>query len=179
MNIPNIDKVVVRFSEEEITAKVTELAKAINDHYQDSGILDIISLANGATIFTADLIRKITVPMRLHTIKASSYFNEIKSSGSVTVTSLNLEAFDEATNLLILDDILDTGNTMQKLKDIFTEAGIANFKICTLLNKQETRERDIDADFSGFEVANEFLIGYGLDYQGFYRNLSFIGVLEG
>ena len=178
MNIPNIDKVVVRFSEEEILAKVAEMAEKINKHYQDSGVLDVISLANGATLFTADLIRQITVPMRLHTIKASSYFNQIRSSGKVTVTSLNLEAFDEATNLLIIDDILDTGNTMQKLKDIFSEVGINNFKICTLLNKQEARKRDISADFLGFEVANEFLLGYGLDYQGFYRNLRYIGVLQ-
>ncbi|UDQ99043.1 hypoxanthine phosphoribosyltransferase [Lentisphaerota bacterium WC36G] len=178
MNVPNIENVIVRFSEEEIATKVSFLADQINKYYQDSGVLDVISLANGALIFTADLLRQINVPLRLHTIKASSYFNEMKSSGKVTVTSLNLEAFDEASNLLIIDDILDTGNTMQKLKDIFSEAGLENFKICTLLNKREARQQNIDADFSGFDVQNEFLIGYGLDFQGFFRNLKYIGVLE-
>ena len=165
----------------EIHERVATLAREIAAAY-DYDIL--ISALTGAYMFTADLTRELAkvqginaTQKRIAFIKASSYGESMESSGKLQVQGLeriNLQG----KKILMVDDIADTGTTMLGLCKMLQEAGAQEIRTCVLLNKQERREVDLTADFVGFEIANEFVVGYGLDYAQKYRNLPFIGVLE-
>ncbi len=170
------DILKVLLSEKEIQAKVAELGRQITEDYQDKKLL-MVSVLKGSVIFMADLMRAINCHARIDFMSVSSYGNSTKSSGVVKIIKdldMNLEGYD----LLLVEDILDSGKTLYYLREILKERNPASIRIATLLNKPERRTADIVPDYSCFEVPDEFVVGYGLDYAEKYRNLPYIGVLK-
>ena len=167
----------VYYSEEQLQAIVERLGKQISEDYKDKNLL-LVSVLKGSVVFMADLMRAITVPCAIDFMCVSSYQSGTESSGVVKIVKdldINLEGYD----LLIVEDILDSGKTLSNLKKILVNRNPRSIKICTLLDKPERRVvDDIFADYSGAEVPDEFVVGYGLDYAEKYRNLPYIGVLK-
>ncbi len=170
----DIEKVLL--SEEELHHIVTGLGKKISEDYKDKDLL-LVSVLKGSVIFMADLMRAITIPCNIDFMAVSSYGSSTKSSGVVRIIK-DLDKEIEGRDLLIVEDILDSGNTLYYLKEILAARKPNSIRICTLVDKPERREADIIADYIGGSVPNEFIVGYGLDYDEKYRNLPFIGVLK-
>lgn len=170
------DLAEVLFTDAQIRQRVKSLAEEIKAAYGD-GEFTIISLINGAVMFTADLMREIANPVRLDCIRVSSYGAKTKSIGTPQVIySLTLDIKDR--HVLLIDDILDTGKTLELVSKLVRELKPASLRTCVLLDKKERREVPIDADFVGFQIPNKFVVGYGLDFAERYRNLPCIGVLK-
>ena len=174
----NADLEKVILSAEEINSRILEIAEEINQHYQDTvREIILITLLDGAIVFTADLIRHLSVPIRLDCIRVSSYGNSTNPETAPRVLgSLKSDVADK--HVLLVDDILDTGNTMKK---VFTEVSAkkpASLKTCVFLDKPERRQNNFQADWSGFSIPDEFVVGYGLDYAGRYRELPYLGILK-
>ncbi len=167
----------VYYSEEQLAEIVRRLGKQISEDYKDKNLL-LVSVLKGSVVFMADLMRAITVPCAIDFMCVSSYKSGTESSGVVKIVKdldINLEGYD----LLIVEDILDSGKTLSSLKKILVGRNPKSIRICTLLDKPERRVvDDIFADYSGAEVPDEFVVGYGLDYDEKYRNLPYIGVLK-
>ncbi len=167
----------VYYSEEQLREIVERLGKQISEDYKDKNLL-LVSVLKGSVVFMADLMRAITVPCAIDFMCVSSYKSGTESSGVVKIVKdldINLEGYD----LLIVEDILDSGKTLSNLKKILVSRNPKSIRICTLLDKPERRVvDDIFADYSGAEVPDEFVVGYGLDYDEKYRNLPYIGVLK-
>ncbi len=167
----------VYYSEETLKEIVERLGKQISEDYKDKNLL-LVSVLKGSVIFMADLMRAITVPCAIDFMCVSSYANKTESSGVVKIVKdldINLEGWD----VLIVEDILDSGKTLSYIKSILLARNPKSIRICTLLDKPERRVvKDLNADYSGAEVPDEFVVGYGLDYDEKYRNLPFIGVLK-
>lgn len=166
----------VLFSEEQLNARVAEIAKEIQADYKGKKPL-IVAVLKGSVLFFSDLIRKIVGDMEIDFMSISSYGSGAKSSGEVRMIK-DLDKKIEGKDIIIVEDIIDSGYTMKYLKKLLEARNPASIKVCTLLDKPSRRETDINADYVGFEVENEFVIGYGLDYDGLYRNLPFIGILK-
>ena len=169
----------VLYSEETLRETVEALGKKISEDYRGRNLL-LVSVLKGSVVFMSDLMRSITIPCKIDFITASSYHAGTESSGKVSVTD-ELSVKDvHGYDILIVEDILDTGRTLQKLSDIFNKKGAASVKICTLLDKPERRDPSvkIKPTYVGAEVRNEFVVGYGLDFDQKYRNLPFIGILK-
>lgn len=165
------------YSEEELANIVSSLGKQISEDYKDKNLL-LVSVLKGSVIFMADLMRAITVPCEIDFMCVSSYQNGTKSSGVVKIIK-DLDINLEGKDVLIVEDILDSGRTLSYLKTIIEGRNPSSIKICTLLDKPERRfVPDLVADYSGAEVPDEFVVGYGLDYDEKYRNLPYIGVLK-
>ena len=173
--INDIEKVY--YSEETLHGIVERLGKQISEDYKDKNLL-LVSVLKGSVIFMADLMRAITVPCAIDFMCVSSYANKTESSGVVKIVKdldINLEGWD----VLIVEDILDSGKTLSYIKKILLSRNPKSLKICTLLDKPERRVvNDVYADYSGAEVPYEFVVGYGLDYDEKYRNLPYIGILK-
>ena len=173
--LKDIEKVY--YSEEKLHEIVTGLGKRISEDYKDKNLL-LVSVLKGSVVFMADLMRAITIPCAIDFMCVSSYKSGTESSGVVKIVKdldINLEGYD----LLIVEDILDSGKTLSSLKKILLSRNPRSIRICTLLDKPERRVvDDIFADYSGAEVPDEFVVGYGLDYDEKYRNLPYIGVLK-
>jgi hypoxanthine phosphoribosyltransferase len=166
----------ILFTEERIRERIAELARTINEYYAERTV-DIVCILKGALFFVADLTRRITVPARIHFIQVNSYGNETNTSGTVTVqlsSIMNLQGCE----VLLVEDILDTGITMQYLFTHLQQQQPESLKLCVLLDKAERHRVAIRPDFCGFRIADHFVIGYGLDYREFGRNLPYIGVLD-
>lgn len=173
---PHSDLAEVLFTEEEIRARVRSLAGEIKAAY-GGGEFTIISLINGAVMFTADLMREIENPVRLDCIRVSSYGTQTRSFGTPQVIySLTLDIRDR--HVLLIDDILDTGKTLTLVTQLIRELKPASLRTCVLLDKKARREVPIQADFVGFDIPDKFVVGYGLDFAERYRNLPCIGVLK-
>lgn len=160
-------------SAEKIRSRVVEIGQEIAADYAEREI-NVVSITNGAMLFTADLIRNIALPLRLDSIMMGSY-EGTQSTGKVKARS-ELKLDLTGRDVLIVDEILDTGNTLNFARELIMKMQPASVKICVLLNKQCRREVDITADYTGFEIPDEFVIGYGLDYNEYYRNLPYIGI---
>ena len=177
----NIEKDVecVLVSEQELECITTRLAEEITRDYKDSPRkLLILSILKGSLIFTADLIRKIPLPMDIDFMKVSSYGATTISSGQLKIT-LDLKRDDLTdVDILIIEDIVDSGRTLCNLKLYLEERKAGSVKICTLLDKPSRREFDLKPDYCGAEIPDKFVIGYGLDYNELYRNLPYVGVLK-
>ncbi len=163
-------------SAEKIRSRVVELGQMITADYAEREI-NVVSITNGAMLFTADLIRNIALPLRLDSIMMGSY-EGTKSTGEVRARS-ELKLDLTGRDVLIVDEILDTGNTLHYCRELIMKMEPASVKICTLLNKEYNRTVDITADYTGFDIPDEFVIGYGLDYNEYYRNLPYIGIKRG
>jgi hypoxanthine phosphoribosyltransferase len=171
---PDIAEVLL--TEKQIRARVKTLAREIKGVYGDKEFT-IISLINGAVMFTSDLMREIDNPVRLDCIRVSSYGAKTKSIGTPQIIhSLTIDI--ARRDVLLIDDILDTGKTLKLVSDLVRDLKPASLRTCVLLDKKARREVDIEADFVGFEIPDKFVVGYGLDFAERYRNLPGIGVLK-
>ncbi len=170
----NLDEVLL--SKEEIDEKVKELGKMLAEEYAGKRPL-LICVLKGALIFVADLARAMNIPLEVDFMAVSSYGVSTKSSGVVRILK-DLETGIEGRHVLIVEDIIDTGLTLKYLIENLKSRKPASIKICTLLDKPSRRRVQLQPDFSGFEIPDKFVIGYGLDFSEIYRNLPFIGVLK-
>lgn len=170
----DIDRVLI--SQAELHSIVERLGKQISEDYKDKDLL-LVSVLKGSVIFMADLMRSIQIPCNIDFMAVSSYGSGTKSSGVVKIIK-DLDSSIEGKDLLIVEDILDSGRTLNYIKGILQARSPSSIKICTLFDKPERREVDLYADYVGCKVPNEFIVGYGLDYSEYYRNLPYIGVLK-
>lgn len=169
----DLDRVLI--SEAQLKMRVKELARTIGAEFA-GGDLVIVALLNGTVLFLADLIRRLALPLRLDFIGVSSY-GQGTASGLLTFTKeLRLDV--RGRDILLVDDILDTGRTMKAVRDRLSQLKPRALRTCALLNKAARRVEPIEADYVGFEIPDFFVVGYGLDYAERYRNLPFIGVLK-
>lgn len=164
------------FSEEELQTKVRELAAVIDRDYAGRSPF-LIGVLKGCFVFMADLSRAITLPCDIDFMSVSSYGNGTSTTGAVSITK-DLSRDIEGRDVLIVEDILDSGVTLSYLKSYLQNRKPASLRICTLLDKPARRRADITADYVGFTCPDSFVVGYGLDYAEKYRNLPFIGVLK-
>jgi len=166
----------ILFTKEELDAKVKELAADLTKIYKGKSLV-VIGLLKGSCIFLSDLVRYMDLDMNIEFMVVSSYRASTVSSGEVRIC-LDLKTDIKDKEVLIVEDILDTGNTLSFIRRLLLDRGPASVKICALLDKPSRRTADIEADYIGFTVENKFIIGYGLDYAERYRNLPYIGVLK-
>ena len=164
------------FDEATILARLDEIASEISRDYRDRE-LTIIAILNGSLIFMADLLRRIPLPLKLDCLSVASYHGGLQTSGEVIFRQVALPDI-EGRDVLLLDDILDSGNTLAAIREKLSTAGPRSMRVCVLLQKNKVRQRPVDADYVGFEIEDEFVVGYGLDYMERYRNLPCIGVLR-
>ena len=168
----------VLFTQEELREKVAAMGKKISEDYQNaSEDVFCVGILKGAVVFYTDLVRSISLPVQFDFMIASSYGNETSTSGSVKLLK-DLDYDVEGKHLILIEDIIDSGTTMQYLMRILRERRPKSIKLCALLSKPSRRTADVHIDYLGAEVPDEFLVGYGLDYAGTYRNLPYIGILK-
>ena len=166
----------VLFSEEELDRRVSEIAAEINRDYAGKEPMPI-SVPRGSFVFMADLIRKIEVPCTVDFMSVSSYGRGTTSSGQVQITK-DLSDDIEGKDIIVVEDILDSGNTLSYLLQLLQARKPASMKLCTLLDKPDRRVKEVHVDYTGFTIPDEFVVGYGLDYAEKYRNLPYIGILK-
>lgn len=166
----------ILFSEQTILARLDEIAAQITHDYRDRE-LTVIAVLNGSLIFMADLLRRIPLPLKLDCLSVASYHGGTKTTGEVVFRQVALPDV-AGRHILILDDILDSGLTLNAIRRKLETANPLSVRVCVLLEKQIERAAPIDADYVGFKIGNEFVVGYGLDYMERYRNLSCVGVLR-
>lgn len=176
-NFPlHADLETVLVSESDIKKRVKKLGAELAAAYGEEEIT-VVSIINGAILFTADLLREIPNPIRLDCIRISSYRNDTKSNGQPKLLqSLTLDVTNR--HVLLIDDILDTGKTFSAVAAMLKKLNPASLRTCVLLDKRGRREVDFEADFVGFQIPDKFVVGYGLDFAERYRNLPCIGVLK-
>ena len=170
------DVLRVLLSEDEIREKVRELGGKITAEYKNSNLM-LVTVLKGAVVFLADLMRQIDVPAEIDFMVVSSYGSGVKSSGVVKIVK-DLDVPLAGKDILIVEDILDSGLTLSYIKELLESRGPRSIRIATLLDKPSRRKVDLQADYIGFSVPDEFVIGYGLDYDEKYRNLPYIGILK-
>ncbi len=170
----NVDKILI--TEEQIIQRTREIARQISDDYEGND-LRLICVLKGGVTFLVDLMRKITIPHSVDFMATASYGASTESSGVVRILK-DLDDPIEDRHVLIVEDIIDSGRTIDYVTRILRERKPASLRICTLLNKADRREVDVPIDYIGFDIPNEFVIGYGMDFDQLYRNLPFIGVLK-
>ncbi|MCI8649244.1 MAG: hypoxanthine phosphoribosyltransferase [Anaerotruncus sp.] len=170
------DILKVLISEEELQKKVRALGAQITKDYAGSRLL-VLGVLKGSFVFMSDLIRALDLPCQVEFMAVSSYQSGVKTSGVVKIIK-DIDIDPNAFNILIVEDILDSGLTLSYLKNLLLQRGASNIKIATLLDKPSRRVADIRPDYSCFEVPDEFVVGYGLDYAEHYRNLPYVGVLK-
>ncbi|MBR6619434.1 MAG: hypoxanthine phosphoribosyltransferase [Clostridia bacterium] len=166
----------VLFSQEDLAAMVARLGEQISRDYKGKNLL-LVSILKGSVVFMSDIMRSIDIPCRIDFMAVSSYGSGIKTSGSVKIIKdldLDLQGYD----LLIIEDILDSGRTLSSLMEILSTRKPKSIEICTLFDKPERREADVYAKYIGAQVPDAFIVGYGLDYDEKYRNLPFVGILK-
>ncbi|WP_407465788.1 hypoxanthine phosphoribosyltransferase [Megamonas hypermegale] len=166
----------VLYTEQQLKECVQKIADEINRDYQGKEIY-AIGILKGAMVFYADLVRAINVPVAFDFMAASSYGKSASSSGEVKILK-DLDFSIEGKDVIVIEDIVDSGLTLSYLLRVLQSRHPASVKLCALLNKPERREVDVKVDYVGFDVPNEFLVGYGLDYASKYRNLPYIGILK-
>jgi hypoxanthine phosphoribosyltransferase len=174
-------KIQILFSKEEIAAKVSELAATVSRDYTELGNLVIVGVLKGAFIFTADLVRELSVPCDIEFIRLSSYHQGTESSGDVKAYDLTLPDLS-GKNVLIIEDIIDSGRTAQFLHNFFTyQSKASSVKIAALFNKPCKRIselKDLQPDYACFEIDDKFILGYGLDYEQKFRELPYVGYVN-
>ena len=171
------EKIRVMIPEEEVDAKIAELGKQISEEYAGESV-HLLCILKGSVFFTCELAKCITVPVSLDFMSVSSYGDGTKSSGIVKIAK-DLDETIEGKNVIVIEDIIDSGRTLSYLLEVLSKRKPKSMKLCTLLDKPERRVVDVKVDYTGFAIPDEFVVGYGLDYAQKYRNLPYIGVVEG
>jgi len=166
----------ILFDEPTILGRLDQIAAQISQDYARKE-LTVIAVLNGSLMFMADLLRRIPLPLKLDCLSVASYHGKAQTSGEVIFKQIALPDV-QGRHILILDDILDSGHTLAAIREKLQTAHPRSIRVCVLLSKKKRREREIDADYRGFEIEDEFVVGYGLDYDERYRNLPYIGVLR-
>jgi len=166
----------ILYTREEIQNRVSELGRQITRDYEGKNLL-LLGILKGAVMFYADLARQIDLPLQMDFMAVTSYGSGTKTSGTVRILK-DLDAAVDGMDILIVEDILDTGLTMHNLVHLLQTRNPASIKVCVLLDKPERRAADIAADYAGFTILDAFVVGYGLDYAQKYRNLPYIGILS-
>ena len=176
----------VLFDEPAIHRRLDDMAAQISNDYRDRD-LTVIAVLHGSLMFVADLLRRIPLPLKLDCLSVASYHGKAQSSGEVAfkLTTASPSSSGQITvpdvggrDILVLDDILDSGFTLAAVRETLETARPHSIRICVLLRKKKQRAREVDADYVGFEIEDEFVVGYGLDFRERYRNLPYIGVLR-
>lgn len=170
----DVEKILI--TKEELSERIKELGKAISKDYEGEDIL-CIGILKGSVVFLSDLIREIKNNVSIDFMTVSSYGNSTETTGEIKIKK-DLDSDISGKHVLIVEDIIDSGITLSRLKELLLKRNPASLKICTLLNKPERRIAEIDVDYIGFDIPNEFIIGFGLDYSEKYRELPFVGVLK-
>jgi len=166
----------ILFHETTILSRLDQLAAQISQEYRDREVT-VIAVLNGSLMFMADLLRRIPLPLKLDCLSVASYHGRSETSGEVIFKQIALPDVT-GRHILILDDILDSGHTLAAIRDKLETAKPRSIRVCVLLSKKKARAREVDADYVGFEIEDEFVVGYGLDFMERYRNLPYIGVLR-
>lgn len=166
----------VMLSEKEIEEKVVELAQRIEKDFEGQDIL-LVGILKGASVFVADLMRKINLNVNIDFMSVSSYGSGTESSGTVKILK-DLDVDIEGKNVLIVEDIIDSGATLRNLYDTLMTRKPKSLKLCTLLDKPQRRKVDIKVDYIGYVIEDKFIVGYGIDYDEKYRNLPYIAIVE-
>jgi len=159
-----------------IHKRLEEMAAQITADYADRE-LAVIAILTGTLMFTSDLLRRIPLPLKLNCLSVASYHGKTQTSGEVFFNELSVPDV-AGQDVLILDDILDTGHTLAAVREKLETAKPRSIRVCVLLSKRKQRARDVDADYVAFEIDDEFVVGYGLDFMERYRNLPYLGVLK-
>ena len=167
----------VLVSHEQLSQRIKELGDAISRDYADKSLL-LICVLKGGFVFLSDLSRAIHIPHAIEFMAISSYGGTLTESSGVVRILMDLNVSIENKNILVVEDIIDTGRTLSYIVENLSTRDPASVKICALLNKPSRREVEVNLDYIGFDIPNEFVVGYGLDYNEIYRNLPFIGVLK-
>ncbi len=166
----------IMLTEDQLRARVKEVALQVDEIYKDKRPL-VVGILKGSIIFYSDFIRFLTIPVELDFMAVSSYGSGAVSSGKLNIKK-DLDRDVAGRDVIIVEDIIDSGFTLANLKALLTERGAASVMIVTLLNKKDRREYDIAPDYNCFDIENEFVVGYGLDYNEQYRSLPYIGILK-
>ena len=167
-------KVEILIPEKKVLNRVSELSKEITNYYNNSKKLVVVGLLRGSFMFIADLVRQLSIPVEVDFITVSSYGSEMTSSGNVRILK-DLDGDINGYDVLLVEDIVDTGQTLEAVMDILETRLPNSIKVCALLNKQSRRITKIQADWIGFEIPDEFVVGYGIDFDQRNRNLPYIG----
>ena len=170
------EKITVLITEEEIDRRVRELAAQISKDYEGKKIR-MVGILKGASFFMCELAKRITVPVSIDFMQVSSYAGATESTGTVRIRK-DLDESIAGLDVIIVEDIVDSGRTLAFLGDFLKSKGAKSIRYCTLLDKPERRVVDLKADYAGFEIPDQFVVGYGMDYDQEYRNLPYIGVVE-
>lgn len=170
------EHVEVLLSEEEVSTRIRELGEQISRDYEGKSI-HLVCVLKGASFFMCELAKRITVPVTIDFMSLSSYGSGTESAGVVKIVK-DLSEPLTGRNVLVVEDIVDTGRTLKYLVELLKDRGAADVKLCALLDKPERRIVDIEADYTGYNIPDEFVVGYGLDYDQKYRNLPYIGVVK-
>ncbi len=170
------DEITVLITEEEIEKRIREMGAEISKAYEGRE-LHLISILKGGVFFTCELAKRITVPVSVDFMSVSSYGSSKVSSGVVKIIK-DLDETIEGKDVLVVEDIIDTGTTLSYLMEMLAQRRPASLALCTLMDKPERRLHEVKVDYTGFEVPDKFIVGYGLDYAQHYRNLPYIGVIE-
>ena len=163
-------------SESDLEERIAELGEQISKDYEGDSVF-LVCILRGAAPFACELAKRITVPVTVDYMSTSSYGSGTVSSGEVKIKT-DVELPVEGRNVLIVEDIIDSGNTLHYLTEVFKNRNAKSVRLCTMLDKPERREVDVDVDYVGFTIPDEFVVGYGLDYDQKYRNLPYIGVVD-
>lgn len=170
------ETVRVMISEEEVEKRIARLAEQISTDYEGRTV-HLVCILKGSIFFTCELAKRLTVPVTLDFMSVSSYGNDTKSSGVVKLVK-DLDEPLEGKDVIVIEDIIDSGRTLSYLLENLSSRNPRSLRLCTLLDKPERRVKDVKVDYIGFEIPDEFVIGYGLDYAQRYRNLPYIGVMS-
>ena len=171
-----IEHIEVLLSEEEVDARIQEIGDMISKDYAGKEV-HLICVLKGGSFFMCELAKRITVPVSLDFMSVSSYGADTKSSGVVKIVK-DLDESLTGKHVLVVEDIVDSGRTLSHLLKMLKDRGPADVRLCTLLDKPDRRVVDVKVDYTGFQIPDEFVVGYGLDYDQKYRNLPYIGVVK-
>lgn len=166
----------ILYDEHTIAKRVAELGAVISRDYEGKEVV-VVSILRGSCIFTADLVRHLEFPVSLDFMALSSYGNGTTSTGQVQITK-DLSCNIEGKHVLVIEDIMDSGNTLAYLMNVLLQRKPASIRLCTLLDNPARRQQKVEISYCGFQIPNAFVVGYGLDYAQYYRNLPYIGVLK-
>ena len=170
------EKISVLLSEEEVDKRIQEIGEQISKDYAGEQV-HLVCVLRGGVFFLCELAKRITVPVSLDFMSVSSYGSDTKSSGVVKIVK-DLDDSLADKNVIVVEDIVDSGRTLSYLLEMLKDRGPKSMKLCTLLDKPDRRVVDVKVDYTGFQIPDEFVVGYGLDYDQKYRNLPYIGIVE-